>query len=67
MPGAARPLFIPMVHSPLGVVGYVAASKLSSRGGKAEATYQHWSPPRQEARSGAEKHVVTSELNSARR
>jgi hypothetical protein len=31
MPGAARPFFIPMFHSPLGVVGYVVAPKLSSR------------------------------------
>jgi hypothetical protein len=38
VPGAARPFFIPMVHSPLGVVGYVAAPKLSSWGGEAGAT-----------------------------
>jgi hypothetical protein len=38
VPGAARPFFIPVVHSPLGAVRYVAASKLSSRGGEAEAT-----------------------------
>jgi hypothetical protein len=31
--GAARPFFIPVVHNPLGVVGYVAAPELSSRGG----------------------------------
>jgi hypothetical protein len=29
--GVARPFFIPVVHSPLGAVGYVAASELSSR------------------------------------
>jgi hypothetical protein len=45
--GAARPFFIPVVHSPLGVVGYVAAPELSSRGGKVGATWQRWSPPRQ--------------------
>jgi hypothetical protein len=38
VPGAARPFFIPVVHSPLGAVGYVAAPELSSRGGEAGAT-----------------------------
>jgi hypothetical protein len=38
MPGATRSFFIPVVHSPLGVVGYVAAPELSSRGGEAGAT-----------------------------
>ena len=38
VPGAARPFFIPVVHSPLGAVGYVAAPELSSRGGEARAT-----------------------------
>jgi hypothetical protein len=47
VPEAARPFFIPVVHSPLGVVGYVAAPELSSRGGKARATWQRRSPPRQ--------------------
>jgi hypothetical protein len=47
VPGVARPFFIPVVHSPLGVVGYVAALELSSRGGEVRATWQHWSPPRQ--------------------
>jgi hypothetical protein len=47
VPGAARPFFIPMVHSPLGAVGYMAAPELSSRGGKAGATWQRQSPPRQ--------------------
>jgi hypothetical protein len=31
VPGAARAFFIPMFHSPLRVVGYVVAAKLSSR------------------------------------
>jgi hypothetical protein len=39
VPGAARPFFIPVVHSPLGAVGYVVAPKLSSRGGEAGATW----------------------------
>jgi hypothetical protein len=47
VPGAARPFFIPMVHRPLGVVGYVATPELSSRRGKAGATWQHRSPPQQ--------------------
>jgi hypothetical protein len=31
VPGATSPFFIPMVHSLLGVVGYVAAPNLSSQ------------------------------------
>jgi hypothetical protein len=45
--GAARPFFIPVVHSPLGAVGYVAAPELSSRGGETGATWQRQGPPRQ--------------------
>jgi hypothetical protein len=48
VPGAAKPFFIPVVHSPLGAVGYVAAPELSSRGGETGATWQRRSPPRQE-------------------
>jgi hypothetical protein len=40
---AARPFFIPVVHSPL---GYVAAPELSSLGGEARATWQRRSSPR---------------------
>jgi hypothetical protein len=47
VPGPARFFFIPVVHSPLGAVGYVAAPELSSRGGEAGATWQHRSPPQQ--------------------
>jgi hypothetical protein len=48
VPGAARPFLIPVVHSPLGAVGYVAAPELSSRGGEVGATWQRRrSPPRQ--------------------
>jgi hypothetical protein len=39
VPGTARPFFIPVIHSPLGVVGHVVAPELSSRGGKAGATW----------------------------
>jgi hypothetical protein len=45
--GAARSFFIPVVHSPLEAVEYVAAPELSSRGGEARATWQRRSPPRQ--------------------
>jgi hypothetical protein len=47
VPGAARHFFIPVVHSPLGAMGYVAAPELFSRGGEAGATWQHRSPPQQ--------------------
>jgi hypothetical protein len=47
VPGAARPFFIPVVHSPLGAVGYMVAPDLSSRGGETGATGQRRSPPRQ--------------------
>jgi hypothetical protein len=47
VPGAARPFFIPVVHSLLGAVGYVAAPELSSRGDEARDTCQRQSPPRQ--------------------
>jgi hypothetical protein len=46
VPGAVRPFFIPVVHSPLGAVGYVTAPELSSRGGEAGATWERQSPPR---------------------
>jgi hypothetical protein len=46
VPEAVMPFFISVVHSPLRVVGYVAAPELSSRGGEAGATWQHRSPPR---------------------
>jgi hypothetical protein len=35
VPEAARSFFIPVVHSPLETVGYVAAPELSSRGDRA--------------------------------
>jgi hypothetical protein len=46
VPGVARHFFIPVVHNPLGVMGYMAAPELSSRGGEAGATWQRRSPPR---------------------
>jgi hypothetical protein len=67
VPGVARPFFIPVVHSPLGAVGYVAASELSSRGGEVGATWQHRSSPLGEAEPGAMGHVAAPELTSAGR
>jgi hypothetical protein len=46
VPRAARPFFIPVVHNPLGAVGYMAAPELYSRGGEAGAMWQRRSPPR---------------------
>jgi hypothetical protein len=45
VPGVARHFFIPVVHNPLGAMGYVVAPELSSWGGKAGAMWQRWSPP----------------------
>jgi hypothetical protein len=64
VPGAVRLFFIPVVHSLLGVMGYVAAPELSSQGGEVWAPWQHQSPPHREVRSGAEEHVAASELSS---
>jgi hypothetical protein len=47
VPGAARPFFIHVVHSPLGAMGYVVAPELYSQGGDVGATWQRRSPPRQ--------------------
>jgi hypothetical protein len=58
VPGAVRPFFIPMVHSPL---GYVAAPELSSRGGRARSHGTRGSTRAhlvREARSGAEGHMA---------
>jgi hypothetical protein len=68
--GAARPFFIPVVHSPLGVVGYVATPELSSRGGRARSHGTRGSTGAhliREARFGAEGHVTVTELTSTRR
>jgi hypothetical protein len=70
VPEAAIPFFIHVVHSPLGVVGYVTAPEPSSRGGRARSHGTHGSTGAhldREVRSGAEKHVAAPELNSARR
>jgi hypothetical protein len=67
VPGVARSFFIPVVHSPLGAVGYVATLEHSSRGGEAGATWQRRSSPLREAEPGAMGHVATSEPTSAGR
>jgi hypothetical protein len=67
---AARHFFISMVHSPLEAVGYVAASELSSQGGRARSYGPHGSTRAhivREARSRSEGHVAAPELTSARR
>jgi hypothetical protein len=70
VPGAARHFFIPVVHSPLGAVGYVVAPELSSRGGRARSLGTRGRVGAhlgREARSGVEEHVAASKLNSASR
>jgi hypothetical protein len=47
VPEAARPFFIPVVHSLLGGKRYVAAPELSSRGDEVGAMWRCRSPPRQ--------------------
>jgi hypothetical protein len=70
VPGVDRHFFIPVVYSPLGDVGYVAASELSSRGGRARSHGTCGSTDAhlvREARSGAEGHVAAPELTLTRR
>jgi hypothetical protein len=70
VPEAAKSFFIPVVHNPLGVIGYVVAPELSSRGGRAWSHETRGSVGAhldREARSEPEEHMATLELNSARR
>jgi hypothetical protein len=70
MSRAAKPFFIPVVHSPLGAMGHVAAPEPSPQGGRAQSHGTHGSVGAhlgREVRSGAEGHVAASELTSARR
>jgi hypothetical protein len=70
VPETVRPFFIPVVHSPLGAVGYVTAPKLSSRGDRARSHGTRGSIGvrlDREVRSEAEEHVTSPELNLARR
>jgi hypothetical protein len=67
VPEATRSFFIPVMYSPLGAVGYVAAPKLFSRRGRARSHGTHGSTGAHlvmEARSGAEGHVTAPELTS---
>jgi hypothetical protein len=63
----ARHFFIPVGHSPLEAVGYVAAPELSSRGGEVGAMFlSAGAHLDREVRSGAEEHMAASELSSRR-
>jgi hypothetical protein len=69
-PRAAKPFFIPVVHSPLGAVEHVATPELPSQEGRARSpetrgnARAHLS---KEARFRAEGHMTTPELTSAMR
>jgi hypothetical protein len=67
VPGADRSFFILVVHSSLGVMGYVSAPKLSSRRGETEATWQRWSSPLGVAEPRAMRHVAAPEPTSVGR
>jgi hypothetical protein len=70
VPRAAKPFFIPVVHSPLGAVGDVVASELSPRGSRARSHGPRGSARAhlgREERSGVEGYVATPQLSSARR
>jgi hypothetical protein len=64
VPGAARPFFVPVVHSLLGAVGYVAALELSSREARSGPRGCAGAHLGREARSGDGEHMVASELSS---
>jgi hypothetical protein len=70
VPRAAKPLFIPMVHSPPGAMGHVAELELPSQEGRAQSCGTRGSTEPhlvKEARSRAEGRVAAPELTSARR
>jgi hypothetical protein len=70
VPGAARPFIIPVVHSLLGAVEYVAAPEPTSvgrRGSELRNTWQRRSSPLGEAESRAMGHVTASEPTSTGR
>jgi hypothetical protein len=65
--GTARLFFIPVVHRPLGAVGYVAASEptlTGRRGPRLRNTWQRRSSPLEEAEPGAMGHVAVPEPTS---
>jgi hypothetical protein len=70
VPRAAKPFFIPVVHSPPGAVGHVASPELPSQEGRAQSPGTRGSAGAhlsKEARSGAAGHMAAPELTSARR
>jgi hypothetical protein len=70
VPRVAKHFFIPVVHSPLGVVGYVATPKVSPQGGRVRRHGTRGSAEvhfGREVRSRAEEHMAALELTSARR
>jgi hypothetical protein len=70
MPRAAKPFFIPVVHSPLWAVRHVAVLDLSSQGGRAQSHGTRDSTGAhliREARYEVKGHVAALELTSARR
>jgi hypothetical protein len=64
IPGAARPFFVPVVHSLLGAVGYVAALELSSREARSGLRGSAGAHLGREVRSRDREHMVASELSS---
>jgi hypothetical protein len=67
---AAKPFFIPMVHSLPGAVEHVAAPELPSQEGRARSHETRGSDGahlKKETRSGVVGHMAASELTSARR
>jgi hypothetical protein len=70
VPMAAKPFFIPVVHSPLGAVRHVIALELPSQEDRALSRGIHGSARAylsKETRFGAVRHVAAPELTSVRR
>jgi hypothetical protein len=70
VPRVAKPFFIPVVHSPPGVVGHMAASELPSQEGRAPSRGTCGSARahiNKEAMFETAGHVAAPELTSARR
>jgi hypothetical protein len=66
----AKLFFFPVVHSPPGAVGHVAAPELPSQEGRIQSRGTHGNTGAhlvKEARSRAEGHMAAPELTSARR
>jgi hypothetical protein len=70
MPREAKAFFIPVVHSPPGALGHMAALELPSQEGRAQSHGTRGSTRAyliKEVGTGAEGHVAAPELTSARR